>query len=75
MDRLGVGALAFLPGAGAATRNRKQRGFPVEDIKVALHIFLAVLILGTLWRVGQYHLIASSNPHLSHLGQAMAVQY
>lgn len=47
----------------------------MEDIKVALHIFLAVLIFGTGWRLTTYHLIASPNPHLEHLGRAMAVQY
>ncbi len=45
------------------------------DIKVALHIFLVVLILGTGWRVLSLHLIASSNTQLQHLGKAMSVQY
>lgn len=40
-----------------------------------LHVFLAVLILGSLWRLTSYHLIASSQPHMNHLGQAMATQY
>lgn len=47
----------------------------MEDIKVGLHIFLAVLIFGTGWRLATYHLIASPNPQLSHLGRAMANQY
>jgi hypothetical protein len=47
----------------------------VEDLKIGLHVFLCVLIFGTLWRVGSLHLIASSNAHFSHLGQAMAEQY
>jgi hypothetical protein len=34
-----------------------------------------VLIMGTLWRVLSYHLIASSNTNLQHLGRAMAQQY
>lgn len=45
------------------------------DIKVALHIFLTVLILGTGWRVLSLHLIASQNTQLQHLGKAMYVQY
>ena len=45
------------------------------DLKVAIHIFLVVLILGTGWRIASLHLIASSNVQLQHLGQAMSVQY
>lgn len=45
------------------------------DFQVALHVFLAVLVLGTLWRLATFHLIASPNPNLNHLGSAMAVQY
>lgn len=40
-----------------------------------VHVFLAVLILGTMWRLTSYHLIASPQSHLNHLGQAMATQY
>jgi hypothetical protein len=47
----------------------------VIDIQVGLNIFLAVLVLGTVWRLTEYHLIASSSPWLNHLGTAMAVQY
>lgn len=47
----------------------------VGDIKVGLHIFLCVLILGTGWRLLTLHLIASPNLHLSHAGRAMSVQY
>jgi hypothetical protein len=47
----------------------------VDDFKIALHVFLCVLVLGTLWRVVSLHLIASQNAHLSHLGQAMSQQY
>lgn len=47
----------------------------MPDIKVALHIFLIVLILGTGWRLLSLHLIAASTTQLQHLGQAMSVQY
>lgn len=42
---------------------------------MALNIFLAVLIVGTLWRLASYHLVASSNPGLVHVGKAMGFQY
>ena len=45
------------------------------DLQVALHVFLSVLILGTIWRVTQYHLMASSNPGVQHIGKAMSTQY
>ena len=45
------------------------------DVQVALQIFFAVLVVGTLWRVLQYHAMASPSPWLSHLGAAMATQY
>ena len=45
------------------------------DLQVALHVFMSVLILGTIWRVLQYHLMASSNPGLAHVGKAMSTQY
>lgn len=41
----------------------------------ALNIFLAVLIMGTLWRLACYHLIASDNDVLAHIGRAGAFQY
>jgi hypothetical protein len=47
----------------------------MDDARVMLHLFLAVLIVGTLWRLASYHLIASPQPHLNHLGLAMATQY
>jgi len=47
----------------------------VADIKVAIHIFLVVLVLGTGWRLASLHLIAASNAHLNHLGKGMAFQY
>ena len=46
-----------------------------EDVKVISHVFLSVLIAGTLWRMTTFHLLASSNPSLAHLGKAMTVQY
>lgn len=47
----------------------------MPPVAVALHIFLCVLILGTLWKVTSFHLMASPNPNLAHLGKAMTVQY
>lgn len=47
----------------------------MADLKVALHIFLVVLVLGTGWRLLSLHLIASQNTQLQHLGKAMSVQY
>jgi hypothetical protein len=41
----------------------------------ALHVFLAVLIMGTLWRLASYHAVASSNETVAHLGRAMAFQF
>lgn len=45
------------------------------DLKIGLHVFTAVLVLGTLWRLLSYHAIASSNPQIQHVGAAMAFQY
>lgn len=50
-------------------------GSAVLDLQVSLHVFLSVLILGTLWRVIQYHLMASPNAGLQHVGKAMSTQY
>ena len=47
----------------------------MTDIKVAVHIFLIVLVLGTGWRLTSLHLIAASSTHLNHLGKGMAFQY
>jgi hypothetical protein len=47
----------------------------VEDVKVIAHVFLSVLIAGTLWRMATYHLMASPVTNLNHLGKAMANQY
>ena len=46
-----------------------------ENVKVISHVFLSVLIAGTLWRMVTFHLLASSNPALVHAGKAMTVQY
>jgi len=50
-------------------------GNTFADVKVAMHIFLVVLISGTLWRIGTYHLMASSNAHANRVGRAMSIQY
>jgi len=47
----------------------------MDEIKVGLHVFLIVVVFGTGWRLGTYHLMASRNPVLQHLGNAMAIQY
>jgi hypothetical protein len=47
----------------------------VTDLKVALHIFLIVLVLGTGWKLAALHLTVSSNAQVSHLGKAMLFQY
>ena len=48
------------------------RGF---NAMVALNTFLAVLIVGTAWRLVSLHLVASTNPTMRYLGSAMAFQY
>jgi hypothetical protein len=50
-------------------------GGQVDEARVIAHVFLMVLIAGTLWRLISYHFIASPQPHLNHLGLAMAQQY
>jgi hypothetical protein len=40
-----------------------------------LNIGLAVLIFGTLWRLSSYHLAASKNESVAHIGKAMAFQF
>lgn len=42
---------------------------------VALNTFLAVLIVGTAWRLLSLHLVASGNSSAHTLGTAMAFQY
>lgn len=45
------------------------------DIQVGLHVFFIVLIMGTLWRIASFHLMASPNTALQHAGKAMSIQY
>jgi hypothetical protein len=47
----------------------------MDYIKLGVHIWVSVLIMGTLWRVVSYHLMASSNSSLTDLGKAMSTQY
>ena len=42
---------------------------------VALNTFLAVLIVGTAWRLLSLHLVASNNQTAHNLGTAMSFQY
>lgn len=44
-------------------------------VAVAMHAFVAVLLVGTMFRLVSFHLIASQNPHAQHVGRAMAIQY
>lgn len=41
----------------------------------ALNTFLAVVLVGTAWRLGALHLAASSNSAMRHAGCAMNFQY
>ncbi len=41
----------------------------------AINVFLAVLLVGTFWRLASLHLAASQNVTLKHLGVAASVQY
>lgn len=45
------------------------------SVMTAASVFLLVLIMGSLWRLASYHLVASPNPTVSHLGKAMGFQY
>ena len=47
----------------------------MQDFKVISHVFLSVLIAGTLFRMITYHLLASGNTQMNHLGRAMTIQY
>lgn len=47
----------------------------MTDIQIGLHIFLDVLIFGTLWRLLSFHAMASPNSALQHLGMAMSIQF
>jgi len=55
--------------------NPDAEGSLMLDLEVGLHVFMTVLVLGTLWRVLQYHLMASPNPGIQHIGKAMSTQY
>lgn len=37
--------------------------------------FLAVVIIGTLWKLLAMHLVATENTTLQHIGKGMAFQY
>jgi hypothetical protein len=41
----------------------------------ALQAFLAVVIVGTLWKLTAMHLMATDNDVLNHVGKGMAFQY
>lgn len=47
----------------------------MDQVRLGVHIWVSVLIMGTLWRVVTYHLVASPNSTMNHLGRAMAQQY
>jgi hypothetical protein len=47
----------------------------VIDVQVGLHVFMIVLVFGTLWRVLSFHAMANPNPWISHAGEAMSIQY
>ena len=51
------------------------KGAPMIDLQVGLHVFMSVLILGTIFRIVSYHLMASPNPGIQHIGKAMSTQY
>jgi hypothetical protein len=45
------------------------------DVQVGLHVFMVVLVFGTLFRLFSFHAMASPNTALQHLGRAMSTQY
>jgi len=47
----------------------------MEHVRLGVHIWVSVLIMGTLWRLLTLHLAASDNESLTHLGRAMSLQY
>jgi hypothetical protein len=53
----------------------KREGQPVDYASATIHIFLSVLIWGTLWRLTTYHLMASQQANLNHVGKAMSIQF
>lgn len=40
-----------------------------------LQAFLAVVIIGTVWKLSAMHLVATDNDMLNHLGKGMLFQY
>jgi hypothetical protein len=60
-------------GAGGAFHNRED--IDMEYVKIGVHIWVSVLIMGTVWRLLTYHALASNNAVVNHAGKAMAVQY
>jgi len=46
-----------------------------DFLKALIALWIMVLLGGTMWRLASYHLIASSQPQLNHLGSAMSQQY
>lgn len=44
-------------------------------VRFALHNFVSVLVIGTLWRMLAYHAVASPSSQVQHLGTAMLQQY
>lgn len=47
----------------------------MTDLKVAIHIFLIVLVMGTGWKLLALHLMVAQNTQLQHVGKAMSFQY
>jgi hypothetical protein len=45
------------------------------SVMSAAQVFLSVLVIGTLWRLGSLHLTASKNENIAHVGKAMGFQY
>jgi hypothetical protein len=41
----------------------------------SLHVFVSVLLIGTLWRIVAYHLLASPHQLAQHAGAGMVTQY
>lgn len=52
-----------------------ERSKALEYVRLGVHIWVSVLIMGTMWRLLQYHLVASDNQTWQHVGRAMALQY
>ncbi len=48
---------------------------PGFNAVVAVNTFLAVVLVGTAWRLLSLHLVASNNSTAHTLGTAMAFQY